>query len=80
MAACLWLTVSKNIETQQQHNGLYKMKTIERLEIIDTVLTNAAFQYNSMIDNIETLNEALELIDILSSEIGEAQKQLENII
>ena len=56
------------------------MKTIERLEIIDTALANAAFQYNSMIDNIETLDEALELIDILSSEIGEAQKQLENII
>ena len=56
------------------------MKTIERLEIIDTALTNAAFQYNSMVDNIETLSEALELIDILSSEIGEAQKHLEHIV
>jgi len=56
------------------------MKTIERLEIIDTALTNAGFQYNSMINSVETLSEALELIDILSSEIGEAQKQLANII
>ena len=51
------------------------MKTIERLEIIDTALTNAGFQYNSMINSVETLSEALELIDILTSEIGEAQRE-----
>ncbi len=56
------------------------MKTVERLERIDTVLANAAFQYNTIINSIETLEEALELIDILSSEIGEAQTELENII
>lgn len=57
------------------------MKTVERLERIDTVLTNAAYQYNqAMSDGIDTLDDAMWLIDILSSEIGEAQDQLEHIV
>ena len=55
--------------------------TVERLQRIDTVLTNAAFQYNqAMSDGIDTLEDAMWLIDILSSEIGEAQDQLEHIV
>ena len=56
------------------------MKAMERLEKIDTVLHNAGYHYNAMIDNIETLEEALELIDILSSEIAVAQDELEHIV
>jgi hypothetical protein len=56
------------------------MKAIERLEKINTVLDNAGWHYNAMIDNLETLDEALELIEILKSEIGAAQDQLEHIL
>ena len=56
------------------------MKATERLEIIDTALTNAGYHYNAMIDDIETLEEALELINILSSDIGLAQDHLEHIV
>jgi len=56
------------------------MKATERLEIIDTALTNAGYHYNAMIDSIDTLEEALELIGILSSDIGLAQDHLEHIV
>ena len=56
------------------------MKAVERLEKIDTVLDNAGWHYNAMMDNIETLEEALELIYILSHEIAVAQDELEHIL
>ena len=56
------------------------MKAIERLERINTVLDNAGWHYNAMIDSIETLDDALELIDILKSEIAIAQDELQHIL